>query len=303
MSKKPASLTSDLLARKGEAEPSSIDPSARMTLSAGPDFPPYGSGGFGSHGDDGEGRPRPPEPEIIYTAEETGSGGGSTRLIIGAVLALIVIGGIVLTLSSRTDRGVAPVSPDITTARAPAAITEEAPPAETAPSASGAPEAQAVTPAAPQPETAPAPEPAAPVSQAPAPQASEPAPQAATVPAPTEEPQNPTATAEPEPAQAPAAEEAAPAEKPAAVKPASKGAYVLQLQALRDEKSARASWAHLTKRYAALSGHALDIERADLGDKGVWYRVRAAGFATKAAATSTCAKLKSAGQDCIVKKR
>ncbi|HEX7775819.1 MAG TPA: SPOR domain-containing protein [Parvibaculum sp.] len=312
MSKKPASLTSDLLARKGEAEPSSIDPAARMTLSAGPDFPPYGSGGFGGHGDDGEGRPRPPEPEIIYTAEETRSGGGSARLIIGAVLALIVIGGIVLTLSSRTDRGVAPVSPGITTQQAPAAATEQTPPSETAtaePAAPGAPAASAVapetpatTPAAPQPETTPTPQ--ASMPQASTPQAA--APEAATVPA--EQPQNPAATAEPAPVQspevqAPAAEEPAPAEKPVAAKPASKGVYVLQLQALRDEKSARASWAHLTKRYAALSGHALDIERADLGDKGVWYRVRAAGFATKAAAAGTCAKLKSAGQDCIVKRR
>lgn len=299
MSKKPASLTSDLLARKGEAEPSSIDPAARMTPSAGPDFPPYGSGGFGGH--EGGGRPRPPEPEIIYTAEETRSGGGNARLVIGAVLGIIVIGGILLTLSSRTDRGVAPVSPTITTEQAPA-------PTAVAPAEPAAPEAQMATPAAPQPEPAqpqaaePAPQTVTP--QTAAPQAAGPAPEAATVPAPAA-PESPAAVAATEPAApTPAAEEARTVEKPAVTaKPASKGAFVLQLQSLRDEKSARASWAHLTKRYAALSGHALDIEKADLGDKGVWYRVRAAGFATKAAAASTCAKLKSAGQDCIVKKR
>jgi cell division protein FtsN len=292
MSKKPASLTSDLLARKGEAEPSSIDPAARMTPSAGPDFPPYGSGGFGGH--DGGGRPRPPEPEIIYTAEETRSGGGNTRLVIGAVLGIIVIGGILLTLSSRTDRGVAPVSPNITAEQAPApsAVEPSAPAAPQQPEAAqqqaAAPETPPAAPQAATPETA--------APQAVVPQATAPAPAA---------PENPAAVAAPEPAApAPAAEEARTVEKPAVTaKPASKGAFVLQLQSLRDEKSARASWAHLTKRYAALSGHALDIEKADLGDKGVWYRVRAAGFATKAAAASTCAKLKSAGQDCIVKKR
>jgi cell division protein FtsN len=292
MSKKPASLTSDLLARKGEAEPSSIDPAARMTPSAGPDFPPYGSGGFGGH--DGGGRPRPPEPEIIYTAEETRSGGGNTRLVIGAVLGIIVIGGILLTLSSRTDRGVAPVSPNITAEQAPApsAVEPSAPAAPQQPEAAqqqaAAPETPPAAPQAATPETA--------APQAVVPQATAPAPAA---------PENSAAVAAPEPAApAPAAEEARTVEKPAVTaKPASKGAFVLQLQSLRDEKSARASWAHLTKRYAALSGHALDIEKADLGDKGVWYRVRAAGFATKAAAASTCAKLKSAGQDCIVKKR
>jgi cell division protein FtsN len=303
MSKKPASLTSDLLARKGEAEPSSIDPAARMTPSAGPDFPPYGSGGFGGH--DGGGRPRPPEPEIIYTAEETRSGGGNTRLVIGAVLGIIVIGGILLTLSSRTDRGVAPVSPNITAEQAPA-------PSAVEPSAPAAPETVPATPAPQQPEAAQQ-QAAAPETPPAAPQAATPetaAPQAvvpqATAPAPAPAaPESPAEASAPEAASpAPTAEEAAPVEKrAAAAKPASKGAFVLQLQSLRDEKSARASWAHLTKRYAALSGHALDIEKADLGDKGVWYRVRAAGFATKAAAASTCAKLKSAGQDCIVKKR
>jgi cell division protein FtsN len=294
MSKKPASLTSDLLARKGEAEPSSIDPSARMTLSAGPDFPPYGSGGFGS---EQEGRPRPPEPEIIYTAEEARSGGGSARLIIAAVLAVIVVAGIVLTLSSRTDRGVAPVSPDITATQPPAPAAEQTAPATAAP-------AEPAMPAAP--ETSTAPETLATVPPAQQPEATAPAapaPQTATVPE-TTAPQSPPAAAAPAPEATPApAEEPKPAEKPVAAKPASKGAYVLQLQALRDEQSARASWAHLTKRYAALSGHALDIEKADLGDKGIWYRVRAAGFATKAAAASTCARLKAAGQDCIVKKR
>lgn len=299
MSKKPASLTSDLLARKGEAEPSTIDPAARMTLSAGPGFSSYGGSGRDGEGEGEPIRPRPPEPEIIYTAEETGSGGGGTRLIIAAVLGVIIVGGIFLATTGNQERGVAPVSPDIA-AQAPAPAETPAP--ATAPSdqaAPAAPETLTTVPAAPgqsamqQPpsELRPGAE-SAPPSAAPA------APSAPTSSVPAiEVPTAPVEAAKP-------VEEAAPAEKPVAAAPSSKGAYVVQLFALKDEAAARASWTKIMKSHSAiLGGHALDIEKADLGEKGTRYRVRAAGFATKSAAASACTSLKAAGQDCMVKKR
>jgi cell division protein FtsN len=145
-------------------------------------------------------------------------------------------------------------------------------------------------------------EPPAPAADAPAtvaPTAETPA-----VEAPAPQSSAPTAPVEAVEAPAPvkAAEPAAPA-KPAAT-PQAGGAYVVQLLALRDEASAKKAWAKVVKKHNSILGaHALDIEEADLGAKGVWYRVRAAGFASKSAAASACAKLKSAGQDCIVKKR
>jgi cell division septation protein DedD len=298
MSKKPASLTSDLLARKGEAEPSTIDPAARMTLSAGPGFSSYGGSGRDGEGEGEAARPRPPEPEIIYTAEETGSGGGATRLIIAAVLGVIIVGGIFLATTGNQERGVAPVSPDIAAqAPAPAETPATAPADQAAPAA---PETLTTVPAAPgqsamqQPpsELRPGAE-SAPSSAAPA----APAAPSSTVPA-IEVPTAPVEAAKP-------VEEAAPAEKPVvAAAPSSKGAYVVQLFALKDEAAARASWTKIMKSHSAiLGGHALDIEKADLGEKGTWYRVRAAGFATKSAAASACTKLKAAGQDCMVKKR
>ncbi|KAB7742657.1 hypothetical protein F2P47_00545 [Parvibaculum sedimenti] len=311
MSKKPASLTSDLLARKGEAEPLSIDPSARMSLFAEPDYP---TGGGTDRRDEGE-RPQPPEPEIIYTAEETSSGFGSSRLVIGAVLGAIVIGGVLLVMSNKSDRGVAPVAPDMTAqtttpeatpaapvAQAPApeaAVPEDAAPAASAPAMSTA--GTTIVPTVPAEQSA-APAPAQTPSQAPA--------QAASVPAPavqvSEAPVAQAAAPAPE-AQAPAApaEEAAPAAAaPKPAKIAAAGAWVVQISALRDEKSAHAAWSKLTKRFpAVLGGHALNIEKADLGAKGTYYRVRAAGFASKSAAQSACGKLKAGGQDCMVKKR
>jgi cell division protein FtsN len=88
------------------------------------------------------------------------------------------------------------------------------------------------------------------------------------------------------------------------VAPASKGAFVVQILALKDEAAARKSWAQLVKRHPkVLAGHALDVEKADLGAKGTWYRVRAAGYASRAAAAAACSQLKAAGQDCMPRKR
>lgn len=313
MSKKPASLTSDLLARKGEAGPSSVDPVSRVTLTPGrqPNL-----GGIGAdegpspalyasaaterpdmYGSDEEERPSPPEPEIIYTPEDEGSGGRG-RLIAGAFVGAALLAGVLVAFSlNETGTGTAPVLPE------PAAEHETGTETETASS----PAAEAPAEAAATGETA-----AAPVSEA-ADEAfadlrEEQVPMAATEavkePAPESAPASivPPASPAPEPA-APAA--VAEVTRPAATaEPASGGAFVVQIMALRAEETARSAWEALQAKHGTiLGGHALDIERADLGAKGIFYRVRAAGFDTKAAAQSACANLKAAGQDCIVKAR
>jgi cell division protein FtsN len=320
MAKKPASLTSDLLARKGDAGPSSVDPVSRVTIAPGrqPNLSGIGAGEDPSqrlyaslaterpemYGTDEEERPRPPEPEIIYTPEEE-DGGGRARLVAGAFVGLTLLGGVIVALSLNDGgSGVAPVAPDVT------AIPDEAPaapaPAQVA-QAPAAPETQAnpeaAVPGAEEsaaeeaPELRTSAEPAAPAEPE-APAASESAPASITPPALQSRAEAPAA-AEPAPEKVAAAEPAAPA--PVA---ASGGAYVVQIMALREEGAAKAAWAALQKKHPAiLGGHALDIEKADLGDKGTYYRVRAAGFETKADAQSACSSLKSAGQDCLVKAR
>ena len=330
MTKKPASLTSDLLARKGEAGPSSVDPVSRVTISPGRQSNLSGIGtnegpspGLYArpaterpemYGTDEEERPSPPEPEIIYTPEDEDTG-GRTRLIAGAFVGLALLGGVIVALSLNDGgSGVAPVSPDVTSVpdtapaeRAEAPSTAQATAPATAPVAEMPADTAAETateiPAAPEAavpgdaETASAPEEApAPVSQAEAPAAAETsAPTSLTPPAAAPE------AAKPAPEATAAAEPAKPA---AAAAPASGGAYVVQIMALREEAAAKTAWAALQKKHGAiLGGHALDIKKADLGDKGTFYRVRAAGFATKADAQSACSSLKSAGQDCLVKAR
>jgi cell division septation protein DedD len=317
MAKKPASLTSDLLARKGEAGPSIVEPASRVTLTPGrqPDLSGvsategpspglYTSPATGRpedmHGMDEEERPRPPEPEIIYTPEDE-EGGGRTRLIVGAFIGLALLGGVLVALSlNQGDSGVAPVAPEIASAPdsqsapvTPAPAREEIPVerevAEAAP-ATQAPEASI-------PETAPSAAAEAPVEEAPVAEATVPEAPVAELPSIEVAPAQITS-----PAAAPKAEPAPAATTAAA--PASGGAYVVQLMALREEAGAKNAWAALQKKHPSiLGGQALDIERADLGDKGIFYRVRAAGYATKAAAQSACTSLKSAGQDCIVKTR
>lgn len=84
---------------------------------------------------------------------------------------------------------------------------------------------------------------------------------------------------------------------------ASGGQYVVQLAALRDEQSARDTFARLQSRYPDLLGSlSADIQRADLGDSGIYYRARA-GYLDRASANSLCEKLAAQGQACIVRER
>lgn len=79
------------------------------------------------------------------------------------------------------------------------------------------------------------------------------------------------------------------------------GAIWLQLAALRDEAGAKAEWARLSTRHAAALGN-LDnrIVRADLGAKGVWFRIQAGPFADRTSADTTCRTLVAEGANCKV---
>lgn len=88
-------------------------------------------------------------------------------------------------------------------------------------------------------------------------------------------------------------------DKPQA-KPASGSAFI-QLAAVKSEADAKQKWAKLQSQYSALSGFALRVQKADLGAKGVFYRVQA-GPASAADAQAACAKIKSQKGDCLLVK-
>ncbi|HEY0281934.1 MAG TPA: SPOR domain-containing protein, partial [Rhizomicrobium sp.] len=78
------------------------------------------------------------------------------------------------------------------------------------------------------------------------------------------------------------------------------GAYLLQIGAFKSQSDADAAWnAYQAKHAALLSGFGPDVQRADLGDKGVWYRLRVGSFADKDAAAAMCDRLKAEGAACF----
>ncbi len=83
--------------------------------------------------------------------------------------------------------------------------------------------------------------------------------------------------------------------------PIAEGEYVVQLGSAKDQAATLKQYGRLQKKFPALlGGLAPNIQRADLGDKGIFYRLRA-GPLDKSAAELLCDKLTSQGQACLVK--
>lgn len=103
---------------------------------------------------------------------------------------------------------------------------------------------------------------------------------------------------------APVQTAAAPSAAAPAAAPAAGGEqFVVQVAARQSQTAALAAFADLQQRYPSLlNSYRPIIQRADLGDKGVWYRLRVGPMSEKTAAASLCEKLKSAGmRSCLVR--
>ncbi|MEX6634599.1 SPOR domain-containing protein [Hyphococcus lacteus] len=108
---------------------------------------------------------------------------------------------------------------------------------------------------------------------------------------------------------APATVSVTPATTASNVRPASRnsaaasgGTHVVQVGAFRSNDEAMAQWSRLqTKLDGYLDGKSPDVERADLGDRGVYHRLRIGPFSSSDAAKTYCAGLKERGQDCLIK--
>ncbi len=110
------------------------------------------------------------------------------------------------------------------------------------------------------------------------------------------------AAANARPAPAPvAAEPAATAQQQVAATPSggSASAYV-QLASQRSEDAARQSAQAIATRYGVLFGGAsLEIQRVDLGERGIYYRVLVPANSRESAA-NICTNVKAAGGDCLL---
>lgn len=115
------------------------------------------------------------------------------------------------------------------------------------------------------------------------------------------------AIAAPPPVQKPAVPRVAavaPAAAPApAATGASSGSYVVQVAARKSQTDALAAFADIQQKYPRLlDGYRPIIKRADLGNKGVWYRLNVGPVESKSVASSLCGQLKSAGmRSCLVR--
>ena len=77
--------------------------------------------------------------------------------------------------------------------------------------------------------------------------------------------------------------------------------YRVQLAAVRSNKDARREWTRLRTRHSDLLGRLRhSVVRADLGDKGIYYRLRAGPLENKAAARTLCGKLTKIKVGCLV---
>ncbi len=110
---------------------------------------------------------------------------------------------------------------------------------------------------------------------------------AAEVPAPQPAPQH-VAAVDPKPAPAPA--------------PAADTKYVVQVGSKKSQTDALASFADIQQKYPKLlANYRPIVQKANLGSKGVWYRLQLGPIADKSEAYKLCGQLKSQGlPDCLV---
>lgn len=99
---------------------------------------------------------------------------------------------------------------------------------------------------------------------------------------------------------------AAPPTRLAAVPPATgvaAGSYTVQISSQRSENEAQASFRSLAAKYPNLLGNRQPIiRRADLGEKGIYFRTMVGPFASVDEASQFCGSLKSAGAQCVVQR-
>jgi hypothetical protein len=78
---------------------------------------------------------------------------------------------------------------------------------------------------------------------------------------------------------------------------------MVQVSSQRNEADAQASFKALQGKFPAVLGSREPmIKRADLGDKGIYYRAMVGPFGSPNEATQFCAGLKTAGGQCVVQR-
>lgn len=117
--------------------------------------------------------------------------------------------------------------------------------------------------------------------------------------------QNPIPVGLPQPNPVTTVPASAPADATASTSPAptAAGTYVVQVASQRSESDALGSWKALQAKYPNLLGsYKATVKKADLGDKGIYYRAQVGPFASRDQANDLCQSLRAQGGDCVVTK-
>jgi cell division protein FtsN len=81
------------------------------------------------------------------------------------------------------------------------------------------------------------------------------------------------------------------------------GGYLVQIASQKTEAEAEASYRAAQGKFSNLLGSMTSIiKRADLGDKGVYYRAMVGPFSTSEEAGKLCSNLRIAGGSCVVQR-
>jgi hypothetical protein len=103
----------------------------------------------------------------------------------------------------------------------------------------------------------------------------------------------------PAPADAAAMADVPPAPPPAVEN--SIGSFHVQVASFRSADAAQSAWDEFRDAFDdLLPGYAPDVARADLGDRGVHFRLRVGVFTNRAAASTFCDEVKARGRECLV---
>ncbi len=94
---------------------------------------------------------------------------------------------------------------------------------------------------------------------------------------------------------------AAPADQPPAA--AMADPFFVQVTSVRTEADAQAAWGRLQGKFGGLvASYGPDIQTVDLGERGIYHRLRVGPLDGRDAASGLCGQFKQQGQDCIVVK-
>ncbi len=79
------------------------------------------------------------------------------------------------------------------------------------------------------------------------------------------------------------------------------GRYFVQLASVKSDAGARKEWARMQRAHPDLLGDLeLSVQSADLGERGIFFRIRTGPFPNRATAQDLCWQIKAAKLDCLV---